>query len=285
MGMDPRSASSMGGLTPAQQANLANLTPHQRQQLMLMQQQQLMRGGNGNQNMMTNQMFNALQQQQQQQQQQQRMAQQQQQHQAGSSPHVGSPMLGGSVDGNNFPPTLRSNPSVSGIARSTRTPSDHAGSPMTPQLSQRTSNAMQDNFNPAMMGGGQRNMNLSQGGGMGQMGSNMNAAWSQNQQSPQHMSQGQGGFGMSPSASAGGFNGMGGNASSPPHQQWNHGGQFPFSAGSPAGNQQHEVVSLQPARQTSATPAPHQQQPQLAQNSPMGDQTGLNDFDIFNWAQ
>lgn len=216
-------------------------------------------------------MFNAVQ--------QQRMAQQ-----AGSSPHIGSPMLGGAVDGNNFPPALRSNPSVPGIARSTRTPSDHAASPMTPQLGQRTLNPMQDEYNRAMMGGGQRNMNPhAQAGGMG-----INTSWPQNQhqnqQSPQQMGQPQGGFGMATPGSAGGYSvGMAGNSSSP-HQQWNQGGQFPFSAGSPA--QQSDVMTLQPPRQASATPAPlQQQQPSLAQNSPMGEQTGLNDFDIFNWAQ
>ena len=128
---------------------------------------------------------------------------------------------------------------------------------------------------------------LAQGAGMGQMGgANINAAWPQSQHSPGQMGQGQGGFGMSPPGSATGFGPMGGNASSPANQQWNQAGQFPFAGGSPAGNQQHDVVSLQSSRQTSATPAPmQQQQPQLAQNSPMGDQAVLNDYDIFNWPQ
>ncbi|KAI0346963.1 hypothetical protein BDW22DRAFT_1425055 [Trametopsis cervina] len=249
------SSNPMNGLTSAQQANVASLTPHQRQQLLMMQQQ-MMRGGNVNQNMMSTQMFNAMQQQ------QQRMAQQQ----ASSSPHVGSPMLGGPTDGPAFPPALRSNPSVPGIARSTRTPSDHAPSPMTPQLSQM---------------GNQRGMNQLVQGGMGQMG-NMNASWQQNPQSNQ-MAQSQG-YGMSPPGSAGGFSGMPGNASSPSRQsqQWTQNGQMGFVGG--MGSQIGDAMGLPPgSRQASATPM---LQHQLSQNnSPMGDGTGLNDFDIFNWSQ
>jgi len=264
-GMGPSPPHTMSGLNAAQQANLANLTPHQRQQLLMLQQQQqqMMRSGNPNPNMMNNQMLNAMQQ-------QQRMAQQQ----AGSSPHIGSPMLGNPTDGSNFPPALRSNPSVPGIARSTRTPSDHAPSPMTPQLSQM---------------GNQRGMNqLAQGGGMGQMGGgmgggNINTAWPQSQHNPQQMGQGQGGYGMSPPGSAGGFGGMP-NASSPVNSQhWNQSGQISFSGGPMGGNQQlSDALGMPISRQTSATPAPQQQ---LQQNSPMGDQIGLNEFDIFNFPQ
>lgn len=245
-GMSP--SNPMSGLTQAQQNSLNNLTPMQRQQIMMMQQHQ-MRNGNVNPNMLNPQAMNAMQQ-------QQRMMQQ-----MASSSHMGSPMLGGSTDGGNFPPSLRSNPSVPGIARSTRTPSDHSQSPMTPQLSQM---------------GGQRGMNQLQQGGMGQMGGNMNQAWSQN--SP--MGQGQG-YGMSPPNSAGGFGGISGNASSPMgNQQWNSNGQMMFPGG--MGNQQlGDGVGLPGSRQTSATPAPQQ----LAQNSPMGDGAGLNDFDLFNWTQ
>lgn len=254
-GMNP--ANPMSGLTPAQQANLSNLTAHQKQQLMMMQQQQqqMMRSGNMNPNMMNNQMMNPMQQQQQ----QQRMMQQ-----AASSSHMGSPMLGGPTDAGNFPPSLRSNPSLPGIARSNRTPSDHGHSPMTPQLNQL---------------GGPRGMNQLTPGGMGQMGGNMNSPWPQNQQNPQ-MGQAQP-YGMSPPNSAGGFGGLSGNISSPGNkQQWSPGGQMMFPGG--MGNQHMgDTVGLPGSRQTSATPVPQQ----LSQNSPIGDGAGLNDFDIFNWGQ
>lgn len=267
-GMDPRTPGAMG-LTPAQQANLANLNPQQRQ-LLLLQQQQMMRGGNApNQSMMNQQMFNAAQQ------------QQQQQRMAGSSPHIGSPMLGGPTDGGNFPAALRSNPGVPGIARSARTPSDHAPSPMTPQLSQRSSGQM-DDFQRAMMQQAQRNM--AQGGGMSQLG-NMNAAWPQAQQN--QMQANQGSFGaMSPPGSASGFGGMpGGSPSLGGSQQWSPnstGGSFPFNAGSPSANMQG--ADAPGSRQASATPAPQQQ---LSQNDTLAgaDQTGLSDFDIFDWGQ
>ena len=113
-GMDPRAAAGLGG------GNVP--LDSQRRQLLLMQQQNMMR---------SNAMFNN-------QQQQQRLAQQAAAAAAagggGGQPHLGSPMLGGSPDAPSFP-ALRSNPSVPGIARSTRTPSDHAPSPLTPQLS------------------------------------------------------------------------------------------------------------------------------------------------------
>ncbi|KAI0092504.1 hypothetical protein BDY19DRAFT_488840 [Irpex rosettiformis] len=245
-GMSP--SNPMSGLTAAQQNNLQSLTPVQKQQLMMLQQHQQMRSGNVNPNMLNQQALTM------QQQHQQRIIQQ-----MASSAHVGSPMLGGTADGGNFPPSLRSNPSVPGIARSTRTPSDHSQSPMTPQLSQL---------------GGQRGMNqLPQAG----MGGNMNQSWPQNSQ----MGQGQG-YGMSPPNSAGGFGGMSGGASSPmSNQQWNQNSQMMFSGG--MGNQQlGDIGGLPISRQTSATPVP---QPQLAQNSPMGDGAGMNDFDIFNWTQ
>ncbi|GJE84801.1 hypothetical protein PsYK624_008770 [Phanerochaete sordida] len=252
-------------LTPAQQANLANMNPQQRQLFLMQhqQQQQIMRGGNNpNSAMMNQQMFNAA----------------QQQRMAGASPHIGSPMLGGPGDGSNFPAALRSNPGVPGIARSARTPSDHASSPMTPQISQGRGGQM-DDFQRAMMA--QRNL---QGGGMNQLaGGNMNASWPQSQGM---VGQGMSGA-MSPPGSAG-FVGMpgGGSPSIGGQQQWspnNASGQFPFNARSPSAGPQGDI-SISESRQTSATPAP---MAGMAQNSPMpgGDQGGLNDFDIFDWTQ
>lgn len=250
-GMDPRTANAMGG------ANMP-LDP-QRRQLLLMQQQQ---------NMMRNTaIFN-----------QQRLAAQQQ---AGGSPHIGSPMLGGSADGNAFP-ALRSNPSVPGIARSTRTPSDHAPSPLTPQLSGGRSEEMQR----AMMQQ-QRNMFHGQNPGMAQMAGmgGMNPSWPQTQQ-PGPMPHGQGSYSMSPPGSAG-FGNMPGGAPSPASgQQWSQpgGGSFAFNAASPSAGQPSDGNPRPGSRQTSATPVPLQQQP-MPQNSPMGDQAGLSDFDIFTWGQ
>lgn len=250
------------GLTPAQQANLANMTPQQRQ-LFLLQQQQMMRGNNTQNNaMMNQQMFNAA----------------QQQRMAGASPHIGSPMLGGPADGGNFPAALRSNPGVPGIARSARTPSDHAPSPMTPQISQGRSGHM-DDFQRAMMA--QRN--LAQAGGMNQLGGgNMNPAWPQSQGMAGQVMPGA----MSSPGNAG-FGGMsgGGSPSIGGQQQWSPnsaGGQFSFNSRSPSAGPQSDV-SLADSRQTSATPAPLG----MAQNSPMpgGDQAGLSDFDIFDWGQ
>lgn len=254
------------GLTPAQQATLANMNPQQRQLFLLQhqQQQQMMRGSNAQNNaMMNQQMFNPA----------------QQQRMPGTSPHIGSPMLGGPADGGNFPAALRSNPGVPGIARSARTPSDHAPSPMTPQISQGRGGQM-DDFQRAMMA--QRNMG--QVGGMNQLGgANMNASWPQSQGMN---NQGMSGA-MSPPANAS-FGGMsaGGSPSIGGQRQWSPnttGGQYPFNAGSPSSGLPGDI-SLSDSRQASATPAP---MGGMAQNSPMpgGDQSGLNDFDIFDWTQ
>lgn len=197
---------------------------------------------------------------------------------------AGSPMAGG-VDGNQFP-ALRSNPSVPGIARSTRTPSDSAPSP---GVSQRISGHTPEDLQRAMMlqQAQQRGMtpHMQQGSGFPQM--NWPGTNHQQQQQMQQMGQGQGGLGISPPNSAGpmhgGFGGMqGGGGMSSPVQlgaQWQQNagsGQFPFVASSQTASQHHPD-----SRQTSATPMPHQQ---MAQNSPQPDQGGLNDFDIFNWS-
>ena len=211
----------------------------------------------------------------------------------GASPHIGgagSPMLGG--DGASFP-ALRSNPSaVPGIARSTRTPSDHAPSPLTPQLS---GGGAQD-LQRAMMQQQQQQQQQAQRimHGINQMGRGMdgiNPSWPQTQQ--QQAQQQAGAYAMSPPGSAG----FGAAASPTGGPQWaggaGAGAQFAYNAGSPsAGPQGQQDGGMGPvSRQTSATPAPHQQQQQqqqlAAQNNAMGDQAGLNvDFnDMFNWGQ
>ncbi|CAL1701922.1 unnamed protein product [Somion occarium] len=109
---DPRAV--YAALTPQQQAQLQNMPPPQRQMyLMQQQQQQLMRGANPSQ--ANNPMMSG----------QSRMGQ------AGPSGQGGLSMGINPMDTNAIP-ALRSNPAMPGIARSTRTPSDHAPSPLTP---------------------------------------------------------------------------------------------------------------------------------------------------------
>lgn len=269
-GMEPRSTP---GLTPQQQAALANLPPQQRQFYLM--QQQMMRGGNGsNQAMMNPQMVAAA---------QERMRQEQRMAAAGMAHHAGSPIPGG-MDGSQFP-ALRSNPGVPGIARSSRTPSDHTPSPA---VSQRMSSQASEEYQRAVMmqQAQQRGMtpHLQQNAGFAQMN------WPQTNQ-PQ-VPQGQGPYGMSPPNSAGathggGYGGLpGGGPSSA--QSGGHnwpqnaaGGQFPFVATLPAASQHHSDTAMTP-RQASATPIPHQQ---MSQNSPSADQAGLSELDMFNWMQ
>ncbi|KAH9950162.1 hypothetical protein B0H21DRAFT_27595 [Amylocystis lapponica] len=263
-GLDPRTMPQ--GLTQQQQAAFASLNPQQRQ-LFLMQQQQMMRGGNGS-NSMINPQAVAAAQERMRQEQQQRMAQASLAHQSGS------PMPGG-ADGGQFS-GLRTNPGIPGIARSARTPSDSAPSPVNPQ---RLAGQTSEDFQRAMlMQQAQRGM-ANQSAGFSQMN------WSQGQQQAQNTQggHGQGAYGMSPpnSAGAGGFGGMPMSAGS---QNWSQGtgaGQFPFSASSPTASQHHSDAGMTP-RQASSTPVPqlHQQMPQ---NSPAANQAGLNDLDIFNW--
>ena len=274
---------TIAGLTPQQQANLANMNPQHRQQLFLMQQQQqqqqqLMQRGAVGPGMMNPQMVA------QERMQQQRMAQ------AGSPTHHNSVMMGmqgvGS-DGTSFP-ALRSNPGVPGIARSIRTPSDHmqSHSPITPQLAQRTQSQTADDYQRAMMQQGQRGMTPAQDGSFMQMnnGGMQNSGWSQSPSTsiaPSQIS-----YGMTRPNSAGvgqgPFGGVPNGVSSPVANNWSQGGGGSFTTTSPIGGQQ-AVDSLSVQRQASMTPAPHTQ---MSQNSPVvGDQGGMNDFELFNWNQ
>lgn len=248
----------MSGLTPQQQAQLQNLPPQQRQLFLMQQQQNLMRASQGQ---MNNQMMA-----------QQRMGQ------SGSTVQGGMGMGMSPMDPNAIP-ALRSNPAMPGIARSTRTPSDHAPSPMTPQLGQ----GAQD-YQRAMLAQQQQqqhqvqrgmsmsshpmaNSNLS--GGMTnnpnwqQMGSPLNPQIPSNQD---HSST----YGMSPTGSAGqGSFGGGMNGINPAmiNQNWNGmngGGQFSLGMDSPAGSQ------------ASVTSNPQQQ---MAAGSPSV-QNGMSDFNV-----
>ncbi|KAH9938695.1 uncharacterized protein B0H18DRAFT_23537 [Fomitopsis serialis] len=274
------------GLTPQQQAFLAGMTPQQKQ--LYLMQQQMRNGGMSNQAMMNPQLMAAA---------QERM--QQQQRMAQASMNAGMQMPG-AMDASGHIPTLRSNPSMSGIARTTRTPSDSAPSPAA-GMSQRISGHTPEDLQRAMLlqQAQQRGMTPHQmmqqnvGGGMPQMSFQQNV---QQQMSP--MGQGHSSYGMSPPNSAGpggGFGGgvQGGMGGVPQpgaggQNQWHQNanglgtGQFPFVAPSPGASQHHSDRSMTP-RQMSATPAPGQA---MAQNSPQVDQGGLNDFgDIFNWGQ
>ncbi|KAL4241524.1 hypothetical protein ABKN59_000071 [Abortiporus biennis] len=252
--MDPR----MSGLTSQQQATLTNMNPQQRQ-LFLMQQQQMMRGGNPA--MMNPQMLAAAQERMQ----QQRLAS------SNSPTNPGNAGLPGGMPDNPFP-ALRSNPGVPGIARSTRTPSDHAPSPMTPQMMQRQPSQTPEDLQRMFQH--QRSMMSTSQDAAASPSNMQNGMWSQGQQASMGNT-----YGMNPPG--GGYP----SSSSPAGQNWSQGGGtgggFPMSAGSPVAGQ--TMADIAGSRQTSMTPAPNQQP--IQQNSPSMDQSGLNDFDIFNWTQ
>lgn len=290
-GAGPGMGMNGAGLHPQQQQFLA-MNPQQKQLYLMQQQQHMRNGGMSNSGMMNPQMMAAAQERMQQQ--QQRMAQ------ASLNANAGMQMSG-AMDASGHIPALRSNPSMSGISRSTRTPSDSAPSPAA-GMSQRISGHTPDDLQRAMMlqQAQQRGMTPQQmmqqnAGPMPQVNFAQNV---QQQMSP--MGQGAGSYGMSPPNSAGpggGFGGgmQGGMGGTPQpsgaggQNQWQQqnvnglgNGQFPFVAPSPAASQHHSDPSMTP-RQMSATPAPGQA---MAQNSPQVDQGGLADFgDIFNWGQ
>lgn len=208
---------------------------------------------------------------------QERMGQQRlqaQQQQINNSPHVGSPLTlpGGGND--NFP-ALRSNSTIPGIARSTRSPSDGAPSPMTPRITQRGVSVGQEDFQRMMMQQQQQQQQNQQRG----MQQGFNPQQMQQQQ-PTHWQQQMGGhnqgFGMSRPPSAG-FG-----VPSPPggggNWQQGGGGSYPF-APSPGS---HSDLAHTP-RHMSATPIPQQMHSQ--NNTPTVEPPLPTDLDLFNWAQ
>ncbi|KAG6856170.1 hypothetical protein H0H87_006854 [Tephrocybe sp. NHM501043] len=322
-GMDMRG----GGM--ANNINLNNLTPTQRQQLMMMQQSQFRGntpgggggqmpgggGGGGGGPMMLNQ-----QQQLSMREQQQRMiqahAQQQQQQQAGSPPtHPGSPMSGDPTF-----PALRSNPSIPGIARSTRSPSDGAVSPMTPRVP--TRGGAQDDYQRMMQAQQQMqargmsagspvyNPQQQQQQQTQQMGVT-GTGWQGNQHQGMQMGLGQqqqgggasSGYGMSPPPGSAGshggmpFSGGGGgggmNAPSPSSSQnWGSSqsghGNYPFSPSPGSAHQppDHSMqMQQQQLRHMSGTPGPQQMQMQMQPQNmgAMPEQSMPTEFDLFNW--
>ncbi|KAI0722019.1 hypothetical protein C8T65DRAFT_172759 [Cerioporus squamosus] len=279
---DPRSM-----LTPQQQQTLAAMNPQQRQ--LFLMQQQMLRGGGGGAGM-TPQMMNQQQMMQERMRlEQQRLAQAQAAGQ-GSPPNVmGSPM----VDGPQFP-ALRSNPGMPGIARSARTPSDSVPSPVSQQRMSMSGQSPEDQQRAMMMqqaqAQAQRGMSAQQMQNAGFGGGGMSFAHMQGMGMGGAGGGGQYGGMSSPPGSAGGSNGggsgFGGGSPAAGGHMWGGssggGGQGygggPFMAPSPSASQ-HDGMT--PGRQTSATPAPHQQ---MAQN-PAGDSGGLGEMDFFNWGQ
>jgi hypothetical protein len=272
-GMDPRSMLPPG-------MNINNLTPIQRQQLMLMQQSRF-NNSNMNPAQMGSQQMNPTQMSPQQvayaQQQQERMREQQRlaQLQAsgmGTPQGSASPMPGGDTF-----PALRSNSAIPGIARSTRSPSDGAQSPMTPRVPTRGSSMGQEDY--------QRLMAQQQAQASRAMAAR-SPVYSQHQQQQQIPSgwQQQGmqinpssSYGMSPPPSAGPY---GGGPSPSNNQNWSQQGQggYPFASSPGSG---HQPDHMQQIRHMSGTPGP-QQQMQPQNTSPPAEQS--NEFDIFSWA-
>lgn len=295
-GMDPRMASTVGGSNFSQQmpGNMGNVSMNQQRQLMLMQQQQQqqMRNMNGNLNisggvsaagMMSSQQhgtygMNA------------RMmgqlaaSSQQQQPQPPQPPGTaggGSPM----VPTNDTFPALRSNSTIPGIARSTRSPSDGVHSPMTPRAPSRLSHQQTPNDYQAMLQQQQH----------AQSAFNQGAAWPQGAQTQMGQVNG---YAMSGSMNS--PNGIGGSffggSPSPSNQSWQHGGGggMPGVGGYGYGHGQSTMGGGQRppdqvrSRMGGGTPTPQASSgtapPSTTQNmSPIGpDVTGNGDYDVFN---
>lgn len=242
--------------------NLTTMANYQRQQLMMIQQQQqqMRAGGSGN---ATNQQLNA---------QTAPSPERMRPDQARMSPGSPQSQLPMGMDANSFP-MMRSNSTVPGIARSTRSPTDQTG------FQGRVVSNNQEEMQRAFMAQQQRNMMASQGntgfvnpqqilagGNSGnwqqQVGGGMGVMGQQPQQPQQHQSPTQPqNFGMLPGQQSGNFG-------SPmmSQQQWNAGGgsmQYSFpTAPSPGGN----------------TP-----QQQISPQSTMMDPSVMGDFDFSSW--
>ena len=258
----PNSQMMMGSM------NISNLNPQQRQLLMMhhqqqqnQQQQQQRAGSSGNPVMMNSEAY-AMAQERSRQEHQQRLSQ------ANSPINAGSPPMSSSFS-NDFP-ALRSNSTIPGIARSTRSPSDGAPSPMSPQMPRGPSQDMRRTVNPSMSGG------------MGQMPgfSPQMPNWQQKNQlggqQQQPMSMGH----LQPPAyglqQGTGGNSFGGGLGF--NQNW---GANPYPlAPSPNSGGFQQPEQMLTSRQSSSTPAP-QMQPQA--NSPSALYPLPNEFE-FSWA-
>lgn len=239
--------------------NMNALTPQQRQLLMMQQQQQQNRAGNnGNGAMMNNPDAYAMVQERYRQEQQQRLSQQ-----AGLNNNAGSPPMSAGAGSDIFPALRSNSSSIPGIARSTRSPSDGAASPMSPQISRGPQQDMR-----RMMSGGANGM----GGGVGGFSPQLPNWQQKNQQTQQPMPMG---HLQPPSYGGGGVGGGGGGG-----QNWNG---YPLAPSPNSGGYQPERTHT--PRQSSLTPVPPQQQMQPLAHSPPPQQqhNSPNEFELFNW--
>ena len=221
----------------------------------------------------------------------------QQQQQPQPQPHGGAGAGGGSPMApplNDTFPTLRSNSTIPGIARSTRSPSDGVHSPMTPRAPSRLSHHQQQASNEY-----QQQVMLQQQQQQQQHAQspfNQNPNWAQ--QGGQAQMGGVGSMQVNGYPSIGGASmgspngvvGMGGGgffagAPSPSNQSWQHGGGgmvgmgmggYPSYGGQSAMGGQRLADPTRSAGQMGGTPGPTQNM------SPIGDGTGNGEYDIFN---
>jgi hypothetical protein len=293
MGMGGGGGSAGGGMggmgTMDPRMAMGNATSQQQQrQLLLMQQQRAangMGGGGGQFNVppgsMNPMMMNP-------QQQQQLAFQRQQQQGQGQGPmnsptHPGSPMVPSDFSGpsGGGGPPMRSGSAIPGIARSTRSPSDGAPSPLMPRgMPTRVGSIGQEEY--------QRMMLQQQHGQAVRAMSSQSPAFNQHQQmmvggggGSSNWSQQGGGsnYGMSSSDNTSGFGSGGLGVPSPTNngQSWNAAtqGGYPF-APSPSASDH--------VRNMSGTPVPAQQQNQgSTHDSPSADQNITSEFDLFSW--
>jgi len=251
--------------------NPNNLTPQQRQLFLLQHQQQLMKHSNPAAMMNSPQGYAF---QERIRQEHQRVAQAQQ---AGSPTHAGSPL---GLPSNDTFPTLRSNSTIPGIAR-TRSPSESAPSPVTPVTPRaltRGPSLGQEDYQRMIQAQQQQqqqqrvqNLPFHQ-----QMPQSSNWQHGQSMQ----MGAGQGStFGMTPPGSAG--HGTPYGVPSPTNSQnnWSQGpsGGVHYSFSPPPPSQSDRVHT---PRHMSSTPAPRQM---LHDNSPQAEQSVLSGFDTLNW--
>lgn len=288
-GMDPRLAATVGSNYNQQLAgNTGNMSLNQQRQMMIMQHQQFqqMRNAgtvtNGNIPMGTAApgMLNS--------QQQAVYAMNQRMGQAGTSqlPGTGggsSPMV---PPPNDTFPALISNPTIPGIARSTRSPSEGMHSPITPQAASRLSQQQaQNDYQQAMLQQqqqhGQPSFNWPSQAQMGAMGAMGGGGGQMNGYT-------MGGMGSSNGAGMGGA--YFGNVPSPSGQNWSHsgmtgGGSYPYGHGQTMGGQRMPDQARTPTGQLTMGHIPQGSPmvpPSIQNMGSIGDGIGNGEYDIFN---
>ncbi|KAF4575174.1 hypothetical protein EYR40_005094 [Pleurotus pulmonarius] len=224
-GMDPRMQIPQG-------MNMNNLSAQQRQLYLLQQQARAGGGGGAGGNNNPQAMMLALQQ-------QERMRQQMGQQGQATSPTIGSPMSGNMPDIS----SLRSNNGIPGIARSARSPSDNAPSPMTPRVPTRGPSLGQEDYQRMLMAQQAQQANRIAAQSPIGFGQQSQAAWQQNQMQQQQGMGNQGGYGGAGSPSI--------------QQNWSQQqqGGYPFVS-SPGGDHPQAI------RHMSGTPGPQNSNPQ-----------------------